>query len=205
MERNVLSGEVMKGSSFLRWSGAAALAAACVPLASAHPGHGPLDFTAGLAHPLTGWDHLLAAVGVGLWSGQQAGRSRWALPAAFLGGMAAGALCGLAGLVPAGTESWILASVFAFGLLAAGAVRAPLLGGIGIALAAGFFHGAAHGAEMPVGAASAFFLSGMLAATAALHAGGVLVSAWSSARGAIAARWTGAAIAAGGVALALAR
>jgi urease accessory protein len=195
----------MKSYPLLRWGGAAALAAACAPLASAHPGHGPFDFTAGLAHPLTGWDHLLAAVGVGIWAGQIPGRARWALPAAFLGGMAGGALFGLAGLAPAGTEVWILASVFAFGLLAAGAVRAPLLGGIGIAAAAGFFHGAAHGAEMPAGAASSLFLAGMIAATAALHAGGVLLSSRASARGVLVARWTGAAIAAGGLALALAR
>ncbi|HVW21023.1 MAG TPA: HupE/UreJ family protein [Opitutaceae bacterium] len=189
----------MKASPILRWGGAAALAAACAPLASAHPGHGPLDLGAGLLHPLTGCDHLLAAVGVGLWAGQSPGPARWALPGSFLGGLAAGALAGLAGLAPAGTELWILSSVFVFGFLVAGAIRLPLLAAAAVALAAGFFHGAAHGAEMPAGAASACFMAGMFLTTAALHAGGVLFAA----RGSLLARWAGAAIAAGGLALAL--
>ncbi|MFL5291384.1 MAG: HupE/UreJ family protein, partial [Myxococcales bacterium] len=46
-------------------------AAALAPLpALAHPGHAEaLGFTAGLLHPLTGADHMLAMLMVGLWAG----------------------------------------------------------------------------------------------------------------------------------------
>lgn len=52
-----------------------------VPLAQAHPGHGPAGFVTGFIHPLTGWDHLMAMLAVGLWASQLGGRARWALPA----------------------------------------------------------------------------------------------------------------------------
>ncbi|WP_260436657.1 HupE/UreJ family protein, partial [Pseudomonas aeruginosa] len=52
----------------------AALALLAAPaLAFAHPGHGEHGLVAGLAHPLTGLDHLLAMFAVGLWAAQQQG------------------------------------------------------------------------------------------------------------------------------------
>ena len=36
-------------------------------VALAHPGHG-IGFLAGLEHPLTGMDHLLAMLAIGLWA-----------------------------------------------------------------------------------------------------------------------------------------
>ncbi len=38
------------------------------------------SFTAGLAHPLGGLDHILAMVAVGLWASLIGGRALWALP-----------------------------------------------------------------------------------------------------------------------------
>lgn len=40
-------------------------------LAFAHPGHGDNGLVAGISHPLSGIDHLLAMVAVGLWAAQQ--------------------------------------------------------------------------------------------------------------------------------------
>lgn len=65
------------------------LAAAALP-ALAHPGH----IDDGFLHPLTGLDHILAMVGVGLWAALLAARKPSAtllLPAAFVVMMAAGA------------------------------------------------------------------------------------------------------------------
>ena len=73
-------------------AGLAAAGVAALP-AAAHPGHAgheALGVVAGLAHPLTGLDHLLAMVGVGLWSRRQT-HGVWLAPA-FVLMMAIGAL-----------------------------------------------------------------------------------------------------------------
>jgi urease accessory protein len=194
----------MKTKLPYRFAPLAILALASSPFAMAHPGHGPVDLVTGFVHPLTGWDHLLAMVAVGLWAAQLGGRARWALPAAFVGAMALGATAGIAGFAPAGVDSAILASVFALGLLVAGAVKMPLGAGLALVALAGACHGAAHGAEMPWQADSLQYLGGMVAASALLHASGVIAGAQGlkHSRGAI--RWAGASIVAGGFALLLA-
>ncbi|MBX9870009.1 MAG: HupE/UreJ family protein, partial [Burkholderiaceae bacterium] len=57
-------------------------------IASAHPGHGA-GLMAGIAHPLLGFDHLLAMVAVGVWAFQLGGRARWMVPVSFVTLMAA--------------------------------------------------------------------------------------------------------------------
>jgi urease accessory protein len=171
------------------------------PLAQAHPGHGPADLASGFVHPFTGWDHLLAMIGVGIWATQLGGRSLWALPCAFVASMAAGAALGVAGFAPAGVEWWILSSVFILGLLVAFATRVPVAAGMAVAAAAGFAHGVAHGMEMPFQADSVRFLTGMVVATALLHSLGVAAGVVGGRRSPAVARVLGAGIAAGGVAL----
>ncbi len=168
--------------------------------AFAHVGDGlHHGLMAGVLHPFSGADHLLAMVMVGLWAGLQGGRARLALPAGFLAGMAAGALLGFAGLVLPGVETGIIASVIVLGALAALALQPPLA--LGMALAAGFglLHGHAHGTEMAAGAA--FF--GMLAGTAALHAAGLALASPVAPWARRAAQAVGGAAALGGVILAL--
>lgn len=177
---------------------------AAAPLAQAHPGHGPADLASGFLHPFTGWDHLLAMLAVGMWAAQLGQRARWALPSAFVGAMAAGAVVGIAGYAPHGVDAWILASVFVLGLLLACAVRMPVRYGIGVVALAGFFHGAAHGAEMPFQADSVRFLLGMVVATALLHAMGVTAGVCLGRKSPMLVRLAGVGVVAGGVALLLA-
>jgi len=178
-------------------------AAAVVPVAQAHPGHGPASLAAGFLHPFSGWDHLLAMVAVGLWAAQLGGRARWLLPAAFVSAMVVGAAAGIAGLAPAGVDWFILASVLMLGLLVAGAVRlTPAVGGALTALA-GVFHGLAHGAEMPLRADSIRFLAGMVAGTALLHALGLAGGLLAARRDRAIVRWAGAGVVVGGIALLL--
>jgi urease accessory protein len=174
---------------------------AAVPLAQAHPGHGPHSFAMGLQHPLTGYDHLLAMVAVGLWAVQLGGRARWALPLTFVGAMALGAMAGIAGFGLPGVDQWILASVFALGLLIACAARLPLGAGLGLVALAGAFHGLAHGAEMPLNTNRLHFLAGMVIATTLLHAAGVSLGTVAQKRSVTLLRLAGAGIVAGGVAL----
>jgi urease accessory protein len=171
--------------------------------AQAHPGHGPMDLRAGFVHPLTGLDHLLAMVAVGLWAVQLGGKARWLLPAAFVGAMIAGAAVGLAGFAPAGVDRYILATVFVLGALVAAAARLPLATGFGLVALAGFFHGAAHGAEMPLQANALEFLVGMVIATALLHAAAVAAASLAVSRRASLIRWAGAGVLAGGLVLLL--
>ena len=167
-------------------------------VAHAHPGHGPADLTTGFLHPLTGWDHLLAMVAVGLWAAPLGGRARWLLPATFVGAMTLGALMGQAGLTLPGLETGILVSVLLLGALVAGPVRIPLAAGLLLIAPLGFCHGLAHGAEMPAGAGA--FIGGMVVATALLHAAGVGFGLLAVKRNAPALlRWTGAGIAAAGM------
>jgi urease accessory protein len=172
----------------------------CAPLvALAHPGHegdhGGLtwDFSSGFGHPLGGLDHLLAMMAVGLWAAQLGGRARWALPAAFLTALAAGAALGANGGVFGGLEQGIAASVLVLGLLVVTAARLPLAAGIILSAVFALFHGVAHGAEMPVDASGAVYGLGFLGATALLHAAGLGLGVFA----ARAPKWVGQAAGAG--------
>jgi len=146
-------------------------------LAHAHPGHDghelTWDFATGASHPLLGLDHLLAMVAVGLWASQLGGRSRWLLPAAFVGFMALGAVAGHAGRSFPGLEQAIAASILVLGLLIAAAVRLPVSAGMAVVGAFALFHGMAHGAEMPASAGGLAYGLGFAATTALLHAVGL--------------------------------
>lgn len=134
-----------------------------VPTAAlAHPDHG-FGLADGILHPLTGPDHLLAMVSVGLLAAAQGGRARLALPLAFLAAMGLGAwfVPALGGLV----EPMILASVILLGAVIALALRVGLHLALPMVALMGLAHGSAHGME---GAGTAF-VPGILAATAALH------------------------------------
>ncbi len=154
-------------------AGAAALALSGAALA--HPGHSEAaSFFAGFAHPLSGLDHLLAMLAVGVWAAQSGGRSAWRLPLTFVAAMLAGAGLGLSGVSVPGVEPMIAASVLVLGLLVA--LRVPLRAqATGTALIAAFavFHGIAHGAGVPAGSALAAYIAGFALATAVLHALGV--------------------------------
>ena len=69
----------------------ATLAAATLPsVAHAHVGLHSDGALAGLSHPISGLDHVLAMVAVGLWAGLVGGRARIAYPVAFVTMMALG-------------------------------------------------------------------------------------------------------------------
>ena len=153
-----------------RLLGALSLLLVAAPLAQAHPGHEGHDFTwdfsGGFAHPLSGWDHLLAMIAVGLWAAQLGGRARWLVPSAFVGVMALGAALGHAGLMFPGVEQGIAASVLVLGLLIATAVRLPVAAGMALVGLFAGFHGIAHGAEMPATAGGLSYGAGFILATA---------------------------------------
>ncbi|HEY0833906.1 MAG TPA: HupE/UreJ family protein [Azospirillum sp.] len=142
--------------------------------ALAHTGHADAAGLAhGFLHPVTGLDHLLAMVTVGVYAAVIGGRALVTVPLAFVAMMAAGAALGVAGAPVPLVEPMIAASVVVLGLPCV--LPWGRSAGVGVALAGWFalFHGFAHGAEMPVDASALAYGAGFLAATALLHAAGL--------------------------------
>ncbi|NJK90892.1 MAG: HupE/UreJ family protein [Blastochloris sp.] len=163
-------------------------------LAQAHTGQGhDGSFMHGVAHPLTGWDHLLAMVAVGLWAVALGGRARWVLPLGFVGFMLVGGLLGMQGLGLPLVERGIQLSVLVLGLALALALRPH--GMLSLMLVAGFalFHGQAHGAEMPQMANAGLYFLGFALATTLLHGLGLALgfSLQRVVRQASSLRWAG--------------
>lgn len=152
---------------------AVALFAASTAPAFAHldpAEHG--SFLAGVTHPLSGLDHILVMVAVGLWAAQVGGRALWAVPAAFVGTMAFGFGLAMTGIHLPFVEPAILASIVALGLLVAMAVRMETAACAAVVGIFALFHGYAHGGEL--GEAGALpFSAGFVVATALLHAAGI--------------------------------
>ena len=132
------------------------------------------DFVAGLAHPISGADHILAMVAIGMWGVIAGGRALWVWPAAFVTMVLAGFLAATWGLQVPFVQPAIGASIVVLGLLIALAVRAPVWLGAVVAGLFAFFHGHAHGTEAATaGAGLIAFAGGFSLATTFLHAVGL--------------------------------
>lgn len=141
--------------------------------ACAHTGHAEAyGFAAGALHPFGGADHVLAMVAAGLWAGGVGGRAALLWPAAFLAAMAAGFATAVSGADMPMVEAAIAFSVAAFGAAAVFGLRVPVTLGAAVCGLFAAFHGFAHGAEMPAGAAAGAYFAGFMASTAALLATG---------------------------------
>jgi urease accessory protein len=170
--------------------------------ALAHTGVGTVHgFGAGLMHPLTGLDHLLAMVAVGLWAGLIGGRARWAYPLAFVAMMIAAGLWGMSGSSLPGVETGIAVSVVILGLAIALKAAPPLAAGTAACAIFAIFHGHAHGAELPEGASSLGYAAGFVLSTAALHGVGLALAGVLAARAPLLARVAGGGLVLAGVAL----
>lgn len=172
--------------------------------ALAHPGHGGAEIAAGLIHPLTGADHLLAMLAVGLWASRRGGRALLLWPLCFVAAMLFGYRLGMTSSPVTIVEPMVLASVIVLGAMVASSSRTPLVLGAGILAVFGAAHGYAHGAEAPQGAGLRFAL-GFALSSAGLHALGAVVGL--SALRASTPRllsWMGGGVAASGLILAIA-
>lgn len=145
----------------------------------AHIGQGTNGFWAGLLHPLTGIDHLLAMVAVGILAAVVADRRiAWTTPGAFVGGMIIGGVLGMAGVGAGFVETTIAVSIVVLGGLIAATLVPSFRIGLWVpvvALGFGAIHGIAHGGEVPDSAHPALYVAGFVSATIALHLSGVFV------------------------------
>jgi urease accessory protein len=159
---------------------ASALLAPCSVLAH-NSGGVAGGFASGFMHPLTGIDHILAMVAVGIWGAQLGAPAIWALPVAFPLVMSVGGAMGVRGVPLPGVEIGIAASALLLGLMIFSESRPSLLAA---ALLVGFFaifHGYAHGKELPHAATPLAYGAGFVLATGLLHVSGIatgLVHRW---------------------------
>ena len=88
----------------------------CTQVAFAHPQKGEaVGFLTGFRHPISGLDHVLAMVAVGLWGAQLGAPAIWVLPVAFPMVMAMGGMLGLLGIPLSGIEYGIALSAILLG------------------------------------------------------------------------------------------
>lgn len=192
-----------KISKFSATLGACVLAPS---LAFAHTGVGQtVGFVHGFTHPVSGLDHVLAMVLVGVLAWQLGGRAPWLVPTTFVSVMAAAGALGMMGISVPFVEAGIASSVIVLGAVVALGIRAPVAIAAGVVGLFAIFHGHAHGSEMPAAAGGITYAAGFMLATAALHIAGIalgyLVGKVTERQGAIVTRWAGGLAAVAGIGL----
>lgn len=142
--------------------------------AIAHGGTGLAGgFAAGFTHPLSGFDHMLAMVAVGIWGAFLGRPLLYALPMLFPAAMAIGGGIGMAGIPLPPVELGIAVSVLALGTLIFLAMRLPVLVACAIVGMFALFHGYAHGIELPSAADPIGYSAGFVLCTGLLHLAGI--------------------------------
>jgi urease accessory protein len=152
----------------------------------AHIGSGEAGgFLTGLQHPVSGLDHVLAMIAVGLWGAQLGAPAIWLLPVAFPMMMAFGGMLGLMGMPLPGVEVGIAVSAVVLGFMVFTEARAKLVIALVIVAFFAIFHGHAHGTELPEGQSGLLYSMGFVTATGCLHGVGItigLVHRWDIGR-----------------------
>jgi urease accessory protein len=142
--------------------------------AEAHTGTGlPGGFVSGFRHPLSGVDHLLAMVSVGLWGAFLGRPLNCALPVIFPAVMVGGAALAMFGVPLPPVETGIALSVLVLGGCIALSVKAPVWAASLIVAIFAVFHGYSHGRELPSAADPIGYSLGFVLATGLLHMLGI--------------------------------
>jgi urease accessory protein len=137
----------------------------------------------GLLHPLTGMDHLIAMVAVGIWGAQLGVPAIWVLPITFPLVMALGGVLGVLKIPLPMPEVVIAMSALVLGAAVALRLRLPFALAAAIVAVFAIFHGHAHGAELPTSANPLAYGLGFVVATGLLHLCGITLgtlSQWST-------------------------
>jgi urease accessory protein len=170
-------------------------------LAHAHLVKGEsIGLVSGFEHPISGLDHIIAMVAVGLWGAQLGLPAIWLLPVTFPLVMACGGFLGLIGVPLPGSEIAIALSGVCLGAAVLAEFRPPLWGAALLVGTFGLFHGYAHGAELPQGQNPLLYSIGFVLATGLMHAVGITIGTvhrWHW--GKLVLRGTGAVIMGGGL------
>jgi urease accessory protein len=142
--------------------------------AQAHMGTGLAGgFVSGFVHPLSGADHLLAMVAVGLWGAFLGRPLIHVLPMVFPAMMVGGAIMGMFAVPLPPVEVGIACSVLVLGGCIALSVNAPVWAASLVVAVFALFHGYAHGRELPSAADPVGYSAGFVLATGFLHICGI--------------------------------
>src|SRR6195256_693025 len=133
----------------------------------------------GVLHPLTGMDHLIAMVGVGIWGAQLGAPAIWGLPITFPLVMAVGGVLGVLRIPLPMPEVVIALSALVLGAAVAARLRMPFGAAAVIVGVFAIFHGHAHGAELPSAANPLAYGVGFVVATGLLHLCGIALGTLS--------------------------
>jgi urease accessory protein len=177
------------------------LLAAAPATVLAHTGGGAAaGFASGFRHPLSGWDHILAMVAVGLWGAELGAPAVWILPVTFPMMMAFGGFLGLIGVPLPGVEVGIALSAIGLGLAVTLEWKPRLPAAMAVVAVFAIFHGYAHGSELAPGTSALAFSLGFVVATGCLHGVGITIGLLHTRpAGRRVVRAAGAAVAAAGV------
>lgn len=156
-----------------------AIAALCLLLsepAFAHEQSGVAGgLLSGLLHPLTGADHMIAMVAVGIWGAQLGAPAIWLLPITFPIVMAMGGVLGILQVPLPFQEPVIALSALVLGGAVAVRLKLPFVLAALIVAVFAIFHGYAHGAELPHAANPLAYGIGFVVATGLLHLCGISI------------------------------
>jgi urease accessory protein len=145
-------------------------------------------FFSGVLHPVSGADHILAMVSVGVWGAQLGQPAIWILPVTFPIMMAVGGLLGFLGVPLPFTELGIALSMVVLGGAVMLEARPPLPIVMAIVAFFAIFHGHAHGTELPEGESALLYSLGFVMATGFLHLVGIAIGVihrWDWGKGAL--------------------
>jgi urease accessory protein len=172
---------------FSRILGLCSIAAAGMVLASPASAHEQAGvgggLVSGLLHPLTGLDHLIAMVAVGLWGAQLGAPAIWVLPITFPIVMALGGVLGVLRIPLPMPEVAIALSALVLGIVIAMRLRLPFVVAAAIVGVFAVFHGHAHGLELPGSASPLAYGIGFVTSTGLLHLSGITIGTltrWST-------------------------
>ena len=131
------------------------------------------SFGSGFLHPISGLDHILAMVGVGMVA-FFASKKGYLTLVAFMGAMVLSAIAGYSGVTFLSVEEGILISIaVVFGLIGF-ANKLPINVIVSVVAFFGLFHGFAHGVEFGAGNFTLYIL-GFTLSTLLLHLSGMAI------------------------------
>lgn len=148
-------------------------------MAFAHPGHDDMFHSAllaGMLHPLTGLDHLIMGLGLGMLMTRGFKQARYAGLALLLLALLAGFVMGYQHVLSSHVAEYgIVASLIVLAVALwqrANSVYLQMLALLGV------FHGMAHGYELALNVNPVWFVLGMTISLATLYLVGTWVSRW---------------------------
>jgi urease accessory protein len=171
--------------------------AACGHVESGVIGDG--GFISGMLHPVTGLDHIVAMVAVGLWGAILGQPAIWMLPIVFPLVMAFGSILGIIGIPLPAINVGVALSGVILGTLVTTCARPPLVIAALLVSVFAIYHGYPHGSALPDFGVPILYVSGFVLSTGLLHISGItlgLLYRWRA--GMIVVRLSGAVIAAVG-------